>query len=189
MTTTGEVLKPCLIPPEWLKPGAIIPVTPETVRVLLDAVRTLSEPQGNAAQERRAALEDAIGVCNEEYLIGPSTSADDVAYNMAIDDVKDRIEKLQSAMPTESEERNFCPRCGKRNGSPGHIHTCTPPAEQGAYHIGDANKMVPTGKMIDAGVEFALQVTISGDYNWSAYVRDLFVNMIAAAPSNKEVER
>lgn len=56
-------------------------------------------------------------------------------------------------------------------------------------HFRDATNMVPTEQMIDAGVAFALQVTISGDYNWSAYVRDLFINMAAAAPSNKEVER
>jgi hypothetical protein len=47
MTTTGEVL----LAPEWLKPGAIVPVTPETVRVLLDAVRALTAPKGNATQE------------------------------------------------------------------------------------------------------------------------------------------
>ena len=32
------------------------------------------------------------------------------------------------AAPTEQTERNFCPRCGKRNG----VHTCTPPAKESA---------------------------------------------------------
>ena len=27
----------------------------------------------------------------------------------------------------EQEERNFCPRCGKRTADPTTIHTCTPP--------------------------------------------------------------
>ncbi len=31
--------------------------------------------------------------------------------------------KIQKAQP---EERNFCPRCGKRNAD---IHTCTPPKD------------------------------------------------------------
>ena len=34
---------------------------------------------------------------------------------------------IPSAQPPE--ERNFCPRCGKRHGPPGHIHTCSPPAD------------------------------------------------------------
>jgi hypothetical protein len=27
----------------------------------------------------------------------------------------------------QPEERNFCPRCGKRTADPTTIHTCTPP--------------------------------------------------------------
>jgi hypothetical protein len=46
MTTTGEVL----LPAEWLKPGAVVPVTAESVRLLLDAVQGMTAPQGNAAQ-------------------------------------------------------------------------------------------------------------------------------------------
>ena len=29
----------------------------------------------------------------------------------------------------QPEERNFCPRCGKRTADPTTIHTCTPPRE------------------------------------------------------------
>jgi hypothetical protein len=32
-------------------------------------------------------------------------------------------------MHREPEERNFCPRCGKRTAYPTTIHTCTPPQE------------------------------------------------------------
>jgi hypothetical protein len=31
--------------------------------------------------------------------------------------------------PPQAEERNFCPRCGKRTADPATIHTCTPPQE------------------------------------------------------------
>jgi hypothetical protein len=31
--------------------------------------------------------------------------------------------------PPQPEERNFCPRCGKRTADPTTIHTCTPPRE------------------------------------------------------------
>jgi hypothetical protein len=42
---------------------------------------------------------------------------------------KDEIEvfaKLVAAKERESQERNFCPRCGKRTND---IHTCTPPQD------------------------------------------------------------
>jgi hypothetical protein len=32
-------------------------------------------------------------------------------------------------LPVQPEERNFCPRCGKRTADPTTIHTCTPPME------------------------------------------------------------
>jgi len=31
--------------------------------------------------------------------------------------------------PQRTEERNFCPRCGKRAKDSTHIHTCTPPQD------------------------------------------------------------
>jgi hypothetical protein len=33
----------------------------------------------------------------------------------------------QAIAELESQERNFCPRCGKRTPDLTHIHTCTPP--------------------------------------------------------------
>ena len=32
-------------------------------------------------------------------------------------------------LPVQPEERNFCPRCGKRTADLTTIHTCTPPQE------------------------------------------------------------
>jgi hypothetical protein len=34
-----------------------------------------------------------------------------------------------SPLPVQPEERNFCPRCGKRTADSTTIHTCTPPQE------------------------------------------------------------
>ena len=42
-------------------------------------------------------------------------------WQIARDAVKEAIAEL------ESQERNFCPRCGKRTADPFTIHTCTPP--------------------------------------------------------------
>lgn len=39
----------------------------------------------------------------------------------------------------------------------------------------------PTKAMVDAGVAFALNVTLSGEYRWSQYVADLFKTMRSAA--------
>lgn len=39
----------------------------------------------------------------------------------------------------------------------------------------------PTTAMIDAGVAFALSVSLSGEYRWSQYVADLYKTMRAAA--------
>jgi hypothetical protein len=40
----------------------------------------------------------------------------------------------------------------------------------------------PTPEMLDVAVSFALNVSLSGDYNWSAYMRDIWLRMVAAAP-------
>ena len=36
---------------------------------------------------------------------------------------------LSTTPPQRTEERNFCPRCGKRTPDLETIHTCTPPQE------------------------------------------------------------
>lgn len=41
----------------------------------------------------------------------------------------------------------------------------------------------PTQEMLDRAVAFALNVTLSGDYNWSAYMRDVWRTMLAASPA------
>jgi hypothetical protein len=38
--------------------------------------------------------------------------------------------KLFTHPPQRTEERNFCPRCGKRTADLTVIHTCTPPMEK-----------------------------------------------------------
>jgi len=37
---------------------------------------------------------------------------------------------LYTAPPQPAQERNFCPRCGKRTADLTVIHTCTPPQEK-----------------------------------------------------------
>lgn len=41
----------------------------------------------------------------------------------------------------------------------------------------------PTPAMLDVAVSFALNVSLSGEYNWSSYMRDVWLRMLAATPS------
>jgi hypothetical protein len=41
----------------------------------------------------------------------------------------DNATALYTHPPQRTEERNFCPRCGKRTADLTTIHTCTPPQE------------------------------------------------------------
>ena len=40
----------------------------------------------------------------------------------------------------------------------------------------------PTPAALDSAVAFALNVQISGDYNWSKYMADVWAKMLAASP-------
>lgn len=40
----------------------------------------------------------------------------------------------------------------------------------------------PTASQLDVAVSFALNVKLCNDYNWSAYMRDVYARMLAAAP-------
>jgi hypothetical protein len=45
----------------------------------------------------------------------------------------EKVESAEAALReavAQPEERNFCPRCGKRTADPTTVHTCTPPQEK-----------------------------------------------------------
>ena len=46
----------------------------------------------------------------------------------------------------------------------------------------------PSDSQLDVAVSFALNVRICSDYNWSAYMRDVYARMIAAAPKPEKAE-
>lgn len=45
---------------------------------------------------------------------------------------------------------------------------------------------IPSSAMLDRAVAFALNVTLSGDYGWSSYMRDLYARMLTAAQNGGE---
>jgi hypothetical protein len=69
---------------------------------------------------------------------------------------KSSVDKKSLTTPAQPEERNFCPRCGKRTTDPTTIYTCTPPIAAGSQAFyGFPNEPVSTpnagGKCVTAG--------------------------------------
>ena len=48
----------------------------------------------------------------------------------ALDYADNAINALRERLAQPEQERNFCPRCGKRTADLTTIHTCTPPQEK-----------------------------------------------------------
>lgn len=46
----------------------------------------------------------------------------------------------------------------------------------------------PTEEMLDVAVSFALNVSLSGEYNLSTYMRDVWQRMVKAAPPSPDAE-
>jgi hypothetical protein len=72
-----------------------------------------------------------------------------------VDKVNAAITAIKEAL-AQPEDRNFCPRCGKRTADPTTIHTCTPPIAAGSQAFyGFPNEPVSTpnagGKCVTAG--------------------------------------
>ena len=86
-----------------------------------------------AMKQSLEALEDFVDVIkydNEQDDIGRRACCDVLSYNPHSESCKaiKSIASLRQAIAElESQERNFCPRCGKRTND---IHTCTPPQEK-----------------------------------------------------------
>jgi hypothetical protein len=86
-----------------------------------------------AMKQALGALEDFVDVIkydNEQDDIGRRACCDVLSYNPHSENCKaiKSIASLRQAIAElESQERNFCPRCGKRTND---IHTCTPPQEK-----------------------------------------------------------
>ena len=77
-----------------------------------DVLGSDSELMLNAITAIKEALEESE---NDELIIR--------YHEMTIKRLEKRIEELTA----QAEERNFCPRCGKRTADLTTIHTCTPP--------------------------------------------------------------
>lgn len=78
------------IPAEWLKPGAVVPCFPETVEVLLAALKASTFTQGRAA-----GLEEAAKACQQRAMNHASEVREDEADACA--------DAIRALAPTSSD--------------------------------------------------------------------------------------
>ena len=102
---------------EWLFPNAVVPVDTQTTLALLVEIKRLIDVQNMASESTyKAAL------AQQETVVGTKTWFEDGKVVTQYLTAKDIYKE-------PAQERNFCPRCGKRTADLTVIHTCTPPQE------------------------------------------------------------
>ena len=52
------------------------------------------------------------------------------AFKIVIRGLEGEVARLKEQLAQPEQERNFCPRCGKRTADKTVIHTCTPPPQE-----------------------------------------------------------
>jgi hypothetical protein len=65
-----QVREAVLVPSEWLKPGAVVPVTPETVGLLLRALQSATPAEPVPAQAMQIALDNWLRNGGGQYFDG-----------------------------------------------------------------------------------------------------------------------
>ncbi len=99
--------------------------------VAINAIKeALAQPEQELKQVAHVYLLDAKGWPKVGWDDGRGIKVGDKLYTLTF--AKELLAELISepentSMPWPDEERNFCPRCGKRTAD---IHTCTPPQEK-----------------------------------------------------------
>jgi uncharacterized protein (DUF3084 family) len=79
--------------------------------------------------EEQRLLNDIAEICREQTLfVGSCAQIVKQAFDALAQPVQEPTGERDEAL-AKQEERNFCPRCGKRTADLTAIHTCTPPQE------------------------------------------------------------
>jgi hypothetical protein len=81
------------------------------------------------------ALEQTLKTLDDENAQPGGAIADTIWYSEHItlfDYLASEITAIKEVLAQPAQERNFCPRCGKRTRDLTTIHTCTPPQEKNA---------------------------------------------------------
>ena len=101
-----------------------------------EAIIAIEEALAQPAQEAASIIQAVTDPENQPSQYGTVT----LDYHLAkIKEWEDRFERMSDLALAQPEERNFCPRCGKRLGDMritdaqwSNIHTCTPPDATGS---------------------------------------------------------
>ena len=127
LADSGKLIEQSHMHSQWQETIAGIPVTFETEaearRVLAYIGNLTAQPaqEPTQYQELREVLED---------LMDWQVKNVKVWHNSAYDNAQHVLDRHKATPPeAQPEERNFCPRCGKRTADLTVIHTCTPPQE------------------------------------------------------------
>ena len=91
------------------------------------------EPTLQEKDRKRGSIALARSLCYQ--IAGAASEYDDISgSDYGSVDVAEilsaEIVRLQAALAQPAQERNFCPRCGKRTADLTVIHTCTPPQDK-----------------------------------------------------------
>ena len=132
----------------------------DTAEEAITAIKeALAQPEQKLKQVAHVYLLDAKGWPKVGWDDGRGIKVGDKLYTLT------SAEKLlaelisepeNTSIPWPDEERNFCPRCGKRTADLTTIHTCTPPiaADPKAFHgfpSGSVSTPKAGGKCLTAG--------------------------------------
>ena len=130
---------------KYLQAGAIVPVDMETTVLLVNALKeALAQPEQEPWCMKMNGCKTKCEDCPDEAA-SAQPEQEPMAYGMwdtmigyggrmmsvRLDKGQDGCTvPLYTTPPQRPEERNFCPRCGKRTADLTVIHTCTPPQEK-----------------------------------------------------------
>ena len=93
----------------------------------------LDNMEREALKRALEALEQTLETLDDENAQAGGAIADTIWYDLHItlfDYLASEITAIKEALAQPAQERNFCPRCGKRTADLTTIHTCTPPQEK-----------------------------------------------------------
>jgi NADH pyrophosphatase NudC (nudix superfamily) len=105
----------------------------DAMKLALDALETLMIERGSIYEKAIAALKERLEQPHETTLKEFNQLIhDDPKYHIWAKEkeaLADPMREVQRLGQEIEQERNFCPRCGKRTKDLTHIHTCTPPKD------------------------------------------------------------
>jgi hypothetical protein len=103
-------------------------MTQEALRMALDALEA-NDQLINGTGTNGGLLYCIDGYYSDCFDVDPVNKQTEEAINALKEALADHMREVQRLGQEIEQERNFCPRCGKRTKDLITIHTCTPPKD------------------------------------------------------------